>query len=767
MKDSSLQVRFPFVGRLLLVFFVALLGGCSAGIDDSPNDQVPTVTTTIYGQVVDESGAPVIGAAISSGSVTATTDSKGLFILKHAVVPQSRLVVTAKKAGYFTAARAETPATNGATRTKLFLMSNAPTYSVSAASGGTVAITGGASVKFEAGSFRTSSGAAYSGTVRIAARYLDPESWAFADHVSDGAARMADGTDTTTIPSGMLRVEITDESGVKLQLDPAKPATISYPKPTDASAPQSMPLWYFDESLGLWKENGTATLQGNAYVGTVTHFTDWYLGYCWTNTVLEFRIVCNDAPIEGVAVKIVGASRQVFYTTPDGIIRIHRIPFGRDLQIVVRPEDNNGEFYLSQPVTVRMEGAQNKNLGDIVLSSPCPAVLQGSLVDCNDKGTEGLVLATSGTTMRYMYTTTGQFALHMPAGRQLQVETTDASGNHGTTLDLSPLGDHELRQLGTIKLCGALTNTMFDIDLGATGESGAIGLSPDGSLVAVNLGDGRVLVYETAGRTLVASFTTSKYGWGNLHFSSDNKRLLTIGGNATMDVFDLPSKTLLCSVGADMEYGMLNAYISDDGKRFIARAYDNTTGMGVYDETGTMIKQLHPADMTDSANFGYMDAEKAIVYHSNSGKRVVWSIENDAEIRSFDVEGGSKYGGYYSEDGERYANPTDPNPFGGNTFAVYNTRTAEKVANLTVSALEMSGWSTYGSRCLTKERMYGSEDVVGSGRALRSFLLSDGSPHDLKTAPPDNNPYGFITASRNDSYLATGIKNGIRLWKLK
>ena len=75
----------------------------------------------------------------------------------------------------------------------------------------------------------------------------------------------------------MVAVELESPSGEKLQVKSGSVATLTTPIPlsTRSSAPATIPLWYVDPSTGLWKEEGTASKQGNNYVGTVKHFTYW------------------------------------------------------------------------------------------------------------------------------------------------------------------------------------------------------------------------------------------------------------------------------------------------------------------------------------------------------------------------------------------------------------------------------------------------------------------------------------------------------------
>src|SRR5690606_17688534 len=70
---------------------------------------------------------------------------------------------------------------------------------------------------------------------------------------------------------------ITTPTGEHLQLAKGKPSTlkVKIPESQLSSAPDKIPLWYFDDAEGFWKEEGLAIKQGDSYVGTVEHFTDW------------------------------------------------------------------------------------------------------------------------------------------------------------------------------------------------------------------------------------------------------------------------------------------------------------------------------------------------------------------------------------------------------------------------------------------------------------------------------------------------------------
>ena len=66
-----------------------------------------------------------------------------------------------------------------------------------------------------------------------------------------------------------------------------------------------MPLWYFDEVAGLWKEQGFSRKVGNRYIGNVSHFTIW--NNDWAYPVATLNVVVSNADgtrVQGVNVTI-------------------------------------------------------------------------------------------------------------------------------------------------------------------------------------------------------------------------------------------------------------------------------------------------------------------------------------------------------------------------------------------------------------------------------------------------------------------------------
>jgi hypothetical protein len=277
-----------FIAFLFVIALCVSLTGCTDDEADGPDpvtpvedplSQAPAVTTTLRGIVLDEEGNPLPGATITAHGETATTDAEGLFRLQDVEVPGNRCVISCEKEGYFTSVRAEVPRKEKETTVNLYLQSSATTHTIDATAGGTATLANGSKVEIPANGLVTESGDVYEGEVGMSVRYQDPSAASFGAVVAGGdmMARRTDESSTILYSYGILRVQLKGANGEKLQLAAGKPSTltVAIPESEMATAPQTIPLWYFDEEAGVWQEEGAATRQGDKYVGTVKHFTDW------------------------------------------------------------------------------------------------------------------------------------------------------------------------------------------------------------------------------------------------------------------------------------------------------------------------------------------------------------------------------------------------------------------------------------------------------------------------------------------------------------
>lgn len=789
MKSTSPAYIDALVGtvrRYGVMLTVLLLAGLvQIGCKSSTTDATQTVigaegqpvTTTIYGRVLDESGTPLSGVQISAGTGSATTDSRGFYIIRNASVPASRAVIIARHNGYFDAAKAVEPRSGGVTRIDAAMMQLVTTGTVNALAGGTVNVSGAAQVVFQPGSFVDGSGAPYNGTVNVAARFLDPRNVDYFDYFpGDNVAQTTSGNTVGLISCGVLRVAILGSAGQQLQLNPAKPATLSYPQPIDPKAPTSMPLWYFDETLGKWKQDGSATLAGGKYVGTVSHFTDWNLDYFdstgsfGANGDVYLRVVCNGVPIEGVTITIVGDDAPGKYfvhpggkTGPDGKLHFYRFPANRDVLVDIRSAKNQGLYWINNPIKVNITSGQKFDMGDISLDSPCPASIKGVLNNCSDTAAEGLVYVTAGTTSTYFYTKTGDFTFQVPATVALNLDAMNVNGDQAPTIAVPALSQGELRDVGTIKICGNGTPTFFDVKFtGKNAIPSFIALSQDGSLLAGMLTNGTVNVYDTKTGNIVSTIALSQNDYSNqIEFSTDNKRLMiSTGPWGHTDVYDITGATgsLLFT-----KPKLASPHLYDDGTKVIASLVSTmgtpspVTVYAVSD--GSTVSTITPtfSNMQDSiSRFGLIRSSNDIVYtdYSTPASDYVWSVGSNTQVRNFQVTG-SSYSMVTSEDGETVAHSPD-----NATFACYDTKSGQLIGTV---ALPLTG-REYNYQ-ITKNLFYSTDHLNGAA-IVRATNIANGTST-IRLLNDSNSYVHTIAASRDESTIAASSNTSIRIWKLK
>jgi hypothetical protein len=293
-----------FSKSLLLVALVFCLFSCNK--DDSPSnpqnqDQDPDPTAfaqnfgneiskTFLGTVLDINNNPIENVTISIGSSVAMTDVNGVFIINNATVNERFGYIKAQKSGFIHASRAVVP-TSGTNKIRITMLPEIVAGSTSSGTQETISLQNGASVALE-GDYIKPDGSAYSGSVNVILHHLDPADENMPDQMP-GMLYAANAQNEARMLQtfGMLAVELRGDNGEDLNLAEGSSAEITVPLDPSlmTNAPSSIPLWYFDEVNGYWIEDGQATLVGNSYVGTVSHFSFWncdvpaeYVDFCVT-----------------------------------------------------------------------------------------------------------------------------------------------------------------------------------------------------------------------------------------------------------------------------------------------------------------------------------------------------------------------------------------------------------------------------------------------------------------------------------------------------
>jgi hypothetical protein len=274
--------KFPLL--LILMIFAVVLDSCKKNPDVPGGPDNPTipgvpvegikVSTSIFGRIVDEADKPLAGVTITGGGSSTITDENGIYYITNIMLDQARAYIEATKPGYFHGSRIFQPIKNGLSKPPLIkLMQQKSIGTISATTGGAVESKGGTRIEIPANAIN-----GYTGTINVVANYINPTIADFAARIpGDMAANNSSNKRGTLVSMGMSHLDLLDNNGNKLVIKTGAQVTVSLPVPKSlqAKASATIPMWYFDETKGIWTEEGTGTFQNGKYVGKVSHFSVW------------------------------------------------------------------------------------------------------------------------------------------------------------------------------------------------------------------------------------------------------------------------------------------------------------------------------------------------------------------------------------------------------------------------------------------------------------------------------------------------------------
>ena len=465
------KTKFLLLAGFLLS--VMAIHSCQKDFSIEDNNGIKILTSTsVEGRVTDETGLPVFGASVKAGLNTTTTDKNGIFKIVNATFTANENFVTVAKNGFFQGSRTFFARENSNNFLQIKLMKRTVTGRFQASSGGDVDFrNGGSSIVFEPNSIVRANGTPYDGTVVVATQYLNPTDADINERMPGDLRGVSTAGATVGLKSfGMVAVELTDESGQNLQIRNGMKASLSVAIPSSLSstAPSTIPLWYFNDTTGLWKQEGVAIKNGNSYQGDVSHFTFWNCDDPYEYVKIKARIVnTSGAPVAYIKVQINSndSSHAYDYTDVNGYFDGY-VPKNRPL--VLQVMNSCGQVAFSSnigPFTTQTD------LGNISISQSTTTI-SGTAVNCtNNPVQNGYVQITLNGNTQFAGIINGVFNhTFLNCGNNTTVAQLIAVDN-GANVQGNPINitiNSNNINAGILTACGVSANTFFNLTVNGT-----------------------------------------------------------------------------------------------------------------------------------------------------------------------------------------------------------------------------------------------------------------------------------------------------------
>lgn len=443
------------IARTAAICLIVLFGIQCRKNGPSPHIPPPVTEpgkTIIAGMVMDEQYKPLPGVEITTGNLKQLTDGNGVFMLADVPVSGNRSYIVCKKPGFFNSSQNLKTTDGGVTQFSIIMARKNIELSFPATAGIDANVSN-AKVAIPANSIVTDAGTNYAGTVHMAGRHIDPDDPNFPSLMPGGDFAAIDGVNRTVelYSFGAIEVELESATGEHLQIKPGKEATLTFPispNQTDL-APATIPLWVFDDTTGIWREEGSATKQGNVYIGKVKHFSTYNVDKPLPQAVVKGTVRnCEGQPMRGIPVRI-GAEKV--NTDANGNYEV-TVTALEQMKGTVENFFESGGNTISKIIHPLTENETRT----VDFTMDCIVRLTGSVAVCGGGGEEetaGLVtLKWAGGTAIGVTDQYGKFSINAPRNKQVALHAYGFDGiKSAEQIIITPDGGK--KDIGKIVVC--------------------------------------------------------------------------------------------------------------------------------------------------------------------------------------------------------------------------------------------------------------------------------------------------------------------------
>jgi hypothetical protein len=574
-------IASSFKSLLVLLLATTALWSCQKDLDETLVDninQIPNLTTkissSVSGFVVDENNQAVAGATVVVYDKTTTTDDYGYFSVKNVNVVKTAAVVTVNKSGYFPGIKTYIATENKSAFFRIKLIPKLNSGSFNGLNGGTITLSNGMKIEFPVNGIQdllSSNNNPYSGTVNVSASYIDPTA-SDINSIMPGDLRgiNQDGSMSVLQSFGMVAVELKGDQGQALQIASGKKATLTFPIPSSLSstAPASIPLWYFDESNGLWKEEGSATKVGNNYVGDVTHFSFWNCDV--PSNFVQFNCTLLDedgVPIPFTWVKITNLNNPQSYryglTDSSGFVA-GAVPNNANLKLEVFTQIECGTAAFTQTFNTLNANVSLGNLS-IPNTTTQTASISGTVTDCNNAAVSNgyIIMLKNSQYYRYNLSSTGAFNFSNLLCNGNSEGVTFIAEDNSSNQQSSPFSytlNTGNNTVPNLQACGTTTEQFFNYSV--NGASYSI-TSPVDSFISFNnpqTNPPRIEIHaQKVIPTMPTSYNNISIGFSSLGIAVGSTQSLTLFYTSEISDSTNLNSPILVNI---TEYGSVGQFIS-------------------------------------------------------------------------------------------------------------------------------------------------------------------------------------------------------------
>ena len=337
-----------------ILFLLIIVLSFSACQTEEPIDTVTNTTPiinlptspvegSVSGLVTDANG-PLAQVQVQLMGQTIETDSQGLFSFKDIELDREGTLVRVTATSYIDGSRVFYPLNDNDNFVHI-KMHSPIIEAISSVNGGRVEIEE-AYVILPSGDYVTTIDR-YSGSITTKGLWLDPTKEDFYQSMP-GDLRGINEQDelVSLVPFGMLKLRLENNLTQVLDLPQGTTAELNMPIPAALlnAAPQTIPLYYYEDENGVWIQDGFAEKEDGFYKGEVNHFTFWTCAISHGVISLSGQILIDGQAAANTLISLndVAQGFSSTLTTTDSGHFMVRIPSGLDLTLSTHGDCNGG-----------------------------------------------------------------------------------------------------------------------------------------------------------------------------------------------------------------------------------------------------------------------------------------------------------------------------------------------------------------------------------------------------------------------------------------